>query len=162
LLRNSDYTTNGATSTVTLTSGAAVGDIVEVVTVTNLNSINTATTTTNTFTGNQIINANLGIGTSSLTAAGGYGSITIDGSNGSLWSAKVAGTETFRIQPTAASTVINGIANLPMIFQTNSTERMRILATGEVCIGTASAAGLVHIRKDSGAGDGYTTKFVLQ
>ena len=53
LLLGSDYTTNGATNTVTLLSGAAAGDIVEVVSITNLNSINTATTTTNTFTGNQ-------------------------------------------------------------------------------------------------------------
>jgi hypothetical protein len=54
LLRNSDYTTASNTN-VTLASGAAAGDIVEIVTVTNLNSINAATTTTNTFTGNQYI-----------------------------------------------------------------------------------------------------------
>jgi hypothetical protein len=42
LLRNSDYTTASNTN-VTLTSGAAAGDIVEVVTVTNLNSVNTYT-----------------------------------------------------------------------------------------------------------------------
>lgn len=55
LLRNSDYTTNGAAYTVTLTSAAAANDIVEVVTITNLNSINAATTTTNTFTGKQTV-----------------------------------------------------------------------------------------------------------
>ena len=42
LLRNSDYTTASNTN-VTLASGAAAGDIVEVVTVTNLNSVNTYT-----------------------------------------------------------------------------------------------------------------------
>ncbi len=42
LLRNSDYTTASNTN-VTLASGAAEGDIVEVVTVTNLNSVNTYT-----------------------------------------------------------------------------------------------------------------------
>jgi hypothetical protein len=63
LVRNNDYTTTNDT-TVVLTTGAAVNDVVEVVTITNLNSINTATTTTNTFTGNQIVNANIGIGTS--------------------------------------------------------------------------------------------------
>jgi hypothetical protein len=81
---------------------------------------------------------NLGIGTTALTTAGGYGSITLDGSSGSLWSAKVAGTETFRIQPTAASTTINGIANIPLIINTNNTERMRIDASGNVGIGTGS------------------------
>jgi hypothetical protein len=54
LVRNNDYTTASNTN-VTLTSGAAAGDIVEIVSITNLNSINTATTTTNTFTGNQVI-----------------------------------------------------------------------------------------------------------
>jgi hypothetical protein len=42
LLRNSDYTTASNTN-VTLASGAAAGDIVEVVTITNLNSVNTYT-----------------------------------------------------------------------------------------------------------------------
>jgi hypothetical protein len=50
LLRNSDYTTASNTN-VTLASGAAVGDIVEIVSITNLNSINTvATTGANTIT----------------------------------------------------------------------------------------------------------------
>jgi len=42
LLKNSDYTTS-STNTITLTSAAAVNDIVEVITVTNLNSVNTYT-----------------------------------------------------------------------------------------------------------------------
>ena len=42
LLRTTDYTTSG-NNTVTLTSAAAAGDIVEIVTVTNLNSTNTYT-----------------------------------------------------------------------------------------------------------------------
>ena len=42
LLRTTDYTTSNS-NTVTLASGAAVNDIIEVVTVTNLNSVNTYT-----------------------------------------------------------------------------------------------------------------------
>jgi hypothetical protein len=50
LVRNSDYTTPTNTSVV-LTTGAAVGDIVEIVSITNLNSINAvATTGANTIT----------------------------------------------------------------------------------------------------------------
>ena len=78
---------------------------------------------------------NLGVGTTALTTASGYASITLNGTTGSLWSAKVAGTETFRIQPTATVTTINGIANIPVIFNTNNAERVRITASGDVGIG---------------------------
>jgi hypothetical protein len=78
---------------------------------------------------------NLGVGTTALTTASGYASITLNGTTGSLWSAKVAGTETFRIQPTSTVTTINGIANIPVIFNTNNTERVRITASGDVGIG---------------------------
>jgi hypothetical protein len=42
LLRNTDYTVSSSTS-ITLSSAAAVNDIVEIVTITNLNSVNTYT-----------------------------------------------------------------------------------------------------------------------
>ena len=75
---------------------------------------------------------NIAIGTTSYTASSGYGSITINGTSGSLWSARVAGTETFRIQPTSSATTINQIANTPIVFNTNNIERMRIDAAGNV------------------------------
>jgi hypothetical protein len=90
-----------------------------------------------------IVNAsgNVGVGTASLTSASGYGSITIDGTDGSLWSAKVAGTEVFRIQPTSIATTINQIANTPIVFNTNNTERVRISNTGNVNIGPLPGSG---------------------
>ena len=60
LIRNSDYTTASNTN-VTLAAGAAAGDIIEVVSITNLNSINAATTTSNTFVGNQVIQGSVSI-----------------------------------------------------------------------------------------------------
>jgi hypothetical protein len=96
---------------------------------------------------------NVGINTASLTTAGGYGSITIDGSTGSLWSAKVAGTETFRIQPTAASTTVNGIANVPILINTNNTERMRVNSDGNVGIGTSSPGADLHIGSSTTVSD---------
>jgi hypothetical protein len=65
LVRNNDYTTTNDT-TVVLTTGAAVNDVVEVVTITNLNSINAATTTTNTFTGVQTIKTSVNASNSNL------------------------------------------------------------------------------------------------
>ena len=61
LLKTTDYTTSG-NNTVTLTSAAAAGDIIEIVTVTNLNSTNTYTqseidTIVNTQINNLIANA---------------------------------------------------------------------------------------------------------
>jgi len=81
LLRNTDYTTVGSSSTVTLASAAVEGDIVEVVTITNLNSINAATTTTNTFTGNQVVSSDKYISIGSQSNIGISGAMPIYGLN---------------------------------------------------------------------------------
>jgi hypothetical protein len=84
---------------------------------------------------------NVGIGTTALTTFANYGSITLNGVDGTIWSAKVNGTETFRIQPTGSATVLNQTANTPLTFNTNNTERMRISNTGNVFIGTNVTVG---------------------
>jgi hypothetical protein len=84
---------------------------------------------------------NIGIGTTTPFTAEGYGALTVDGSGGSIYSGRVAGTETFRIQSFSTQTNINGIANVPLIFLTNSTERMRIDSAGAVGIGATPPAG---------------------
>lgn len=83
----------------------------------------------------------VGIGTSTPYAPATYGALTVDGTTGSIYSGRVNGTEHFRIQSTATSTTLNGIANVPVIFNTNNTERMRIDSAGQVGIGAAAVAG---------------------
>jgi hypothetical protein len=159
LLRGSDYTTNGATNTVTLAAGAAAGDIVEVVSITNLNSINTATTTTNTFTGNQIINSRIGINTDPLyplhlTFNSGsdvgnafYGNFT--GAGGTDFrlvrnsTANSQSVRTFRIRggndfDSFTSFELGMESNHPLRFMTNNIERMRITADGLIDMGAFS------------------------
>ena len=176
LLRNSDYTTASNTN-VTLASGAAVGDIVEIVSITNLNSINAATTTTNTFTGTQNIESNLNIGTSSPAFANrlsikqsadnsaiGLGfRIERNTNDSSLFLGYRDNTDTWQIY---ASYNSNG-AFKPISFHTSDAERMRIMPNGKVTIGTSSifttttpTTAKLTVISDSNLNDTDTNSFI--
>ena len=86
-------------------------------------------------------NGNVGIGTTNPFNATGYGTITLNGSNGSIASYQVNGTERFRIQAMQDSTNITTVNNTPLTLSTNSTERMRIDANGNVGIGESYPSG---------------------
>lgn len=51
---------------------------------------------------------------------------------------QVNGTQTFQLSSSSSQVNIFGTANIPMIFYTNSTERMRITSGGDVGIGTST------------------------
>jgi len=52
----------------------------------------------------------------------------------------INGTDYFRIYGTSSETGLRNPQNTPLFFSTNNTERMRILSSGEVGIGTSSPA----------------------
>ena len=100
----------------------------------------------------------VGIGTATPYQPAGYGALTVDGTGGSIYSGRVNGTEHFRIQSTATSTTLNVIANVPLLFNTNNVERMRIDTAGQVGIGISPSAGRnLEVRKNvTGATEAFS------
>lgn len=104
---------------------------------------------------------NVGVGTSTPNEAAGYNWLTIDGpSTGGLISLSAATVELFRTQAIAANSVTLATQTaIPLLFSTASTERMRIVSTGNVGIGTSNptarldiAGGGAQIRAGSDTG----------
>ena len=88
---------------------------------------------------------NVGIGTSSPTALSNYASVCANDSSGSMFELMVGGTRTANIQTGSSETHIQTRTNIPMIFDTNNTEAMRITNAQKVGIGTTSPANLLHV-----------------
>ena len=73
---------------------------------------------------------NVGIGTNSPTALSNYTSVVANNSTGSMFELMVGGTRTANIQTSASAMNIQTRTNIPIIFDTNSTECMRITSDG--------------------------------
>jgi len=81
---------------------------------------------------------NVGIGTSSPLGSAGFGWLTLNGTGGSITSYVANGTETLRVQAEPGFVDLNVRTNVPFIFKTSDTERIRITGAGNVGIGTSS------------------------
>jgi len=109
-----------------------------------------------TFTQAMTLDAsgNLGIGTSSPTSFGSYKFLTIQGANttngGALELRNSDNTLNGQIYVGNSTMVIQATSNVPMLFNTNGTERMRLDSSGNLLVGTTSATANIKLRVDTG------------
>jgi hypothetical protein len=95
---------------------------------------------------------NLGIGTTSPTDIGGYKSVSLNGSSGSLVDSYFNGTLTGRVQAWSGGYFISAQgASAPLVFGTNNTERARINSSGNVGIGTSSPTTRLDVNGSASA-----------
>jgi hypothetical protein len=83
---------------------------------------------------------NVGIGTTSPTAFAGYKTVQTDGTDGGLFDIKINGTRTFNIQSSSTLATVQTRTSIPIAFDTNSTERMRIDSSGNLLYSTTSVS----------------------
>jgi hypothetical protein len=90
---------------------------------------------------------NVGIGTTSPTASSSHKTLTLNApaTFGSFIDFKTNETLNLRFFVNGTNSVISTKTATPLVFETNDTERMRILSSGEVGIGTSSPAELLHL-----------------
>jgi hypothetical protein len=106
---------------------------------------------------------NVGIGTSSPEAYTNFNTLTVDGTSGSILAMRTNGTLNYRIGTNSGEAYLLTTTALPLVFYTNTTERMRILSNGNIGVGTGSPTSLgtgyttVDIRGTSGGGLNFGT-----
>ena len=87
---------------------------------------------------------NVGIGTTNPTAFGGYTTVVANNSSGSMFELMVGGTRTANIQTSASIANIQTRTNIPIAFDINSSEAMRLTSTG-LGIFTSSPSERLHV-----------------
>jgi hypothetical protein len=103
-------------------------------------------------TGRLFISAtgNIGVGTASPENFAGFTTQTINGSSGSVLAFQDGGTAgTARLVKTNTIFSVETIAAIPLVFHTNTAERLRITAAGLVGIGTSIPGQLLEIAATS-------------
>ena len=90
-------------------------------------------------------NGNVGIGTTTPTSASGYTSLSLNNSTGALMDFMTNNTLKARLQSDGTTFYFNNLANGPIQIYTNSAERMRIDAGGNVGIGITNPSTKLHV-----------------
>jgi len=141
-------TLNASTSSGLISSGDTSGVL----------QLQTANTTALTVDGSQ----NIGIGTASPTALTSNKALTINSPTGfgSLLDLKTNETLNLRVFSNASSSGFSLKTATPLVFETNDTERMRILSGGDVGIGIASPTQKLHVNGPILIGNGGATQYL--
>ena len=97
---------------------------------------------------------NVGIGTSSPNSYGGYTTLTLDGTSGSLLDFEVNGTVTGELYAEASVGMgMQALGSRVLNFKTDNTERMRIDSSGRLMLGTTApfsgSNGSLYIETDA-------------
>ena len=79
---------------------------------------------------------NIGVGTTSPNSYAGYGVATFNGTTGGLLDLSVGGTRTGSLYANASQVNLSSRTAIPIVFETNATEKMRLSSAGYVGIGT--------------------------
>ena len=115
---------------------------------------------------------NVGIGTSSVNnSSAGRTVLELNNSSNTLLNMSVAGTRQGGIYSDTSSVIFGSFANIPALFSTNNTERMRIDTSGNFMVGTtggasanntnsfaaipASGGGYIIVQHASGSASGF-------
>ena len=84
---------------------------------------------------------NVGIGTATPYSATNYNFLTIDGTNGSGYVSRVNSVNSFLFYSNASGSTLSEQRALPLLFETNGSEKMRLTTNGELLIGRTSSYG---------------------
>jgi hypothetical protein len=108
--------------------------------------LNNGTETTSPILSMARSSGNVGMGTTAPTNYSGYTTLSINNAtNGGLIDLQYNGTSQFRISGEATQNAVFGASNIPLVFSTNSIERMRITSGGNVGIGTTSPNSVLEV-----------------